>query len=72
MQMSEGFWSGFITVGTAFLLAVLGVCYKSKCRTIECCCIKIVRDTEGELAEDKIEHTKEVEMPDQFKEVEQI
>jgi hypothetical protein len=29
--------------------------YKSKCREVECCCIKIVRDLEAEAAAEALE-----------------
>lgn len=45
---SEVFLTTLSVSGFAFLGAVLGVCYKSKCKTIECCCIKVVRDVDGE------------------------
>lgn len=50
--------TGIISLATltfAFLTGVLGVCYKSKCSHMKCCCIDIVRDTEVELKEDMVE-----------------
>ena len=47
-MVSEVFLTTLSVSGFGFLLAVLGVCYKSKCKTIDCGCIKIVRDVEGE------------------------
>jgi hypothetical protein len=43
-----------ITIGMAFLSAVVGVCYKSKCSHIKCCygCMDIDRDIKSELKED--------------------
>jgi hypothetical protein len=32
----------------AFVLAIGAQCYKSKCKEVNFCCIKIVRDVEGE------------------------
>ena len=49
--MSEVFWVGFYTSMMAFLLAVGNVLYKSKCKEVKCCCIKIIRDTETEEKE---------------------
>jgi hypothetical protein len=31
-----------------FVLAISVQCYKSKCREVKFCCIKIIRDVEGE------------------------
>lgn len=47
-MVSEVFLTTLSVSAFGFFLAVLGVCYKSKCKTIDCCCIKIVRDVEGE------------------------
>lgn len=41
---SEIFWSFLVTSVIAFMLAVVRLCYKSKCNEIECCCITIKRD----------------------------
>ena len=51
MQFSEIFWTGFYTASMAFCLGVGSYLYKSKCRKIECCCIKIERDVETEERE---------------------
>ena len=42
--MSEVFWTGLYW----FCLAVVNQCYKSKCKEVNFCCIKIIRDVEGE------------------------
>ena len=31
-----------------FVLAISAQCYKSKCREVKFCCIKVIRDVEGE------------------------
>ena len=38
----------------AFVLAIGAQCYKSKCKEVNMCCIKIVRDVEGEEQLDRI------------------
>ena len=48
MVMSEVFWSGLTTSLIGFILAMGSQCYKSKCKSVKICCIKIVRDVEGE------------------------
>lgn len=53
--MSEVFWSMFLTTSVAFVLAVGRLCYKSKCSSIELCCIKIVRNTAAEERADELE-----------------
>ena len=45
MVMSEVFWSGTITSLIGFFLAIGSQCYKSKCKEVSFCCIKIIRDT---------------------------
>lgn len=50
---SEVFLTTIAVSGFAFMGALLGVCYKSKCKTIDCCCVKIVRDVEGEEVLDR-------------------
>jgi len=51
MAMSQIFWVGFYTSLMGFLLAIGNTLYKSKCKTVECCCIKIIRDVELEEKE---------------------
>jgi hypothetical protein len=49
------FWSFFITSSIGFLLAFTKMIYKSKCKEISCCGIKITRDTEAEEKIDELE-----------------
>ena len=46
--MSETFYVGLYSSLMGFLLAIGAQCYKSKCREVEFCCIKIIRDTTAE------------------------
>ena len=48
MKLSETFWVGFYTSCMAFLLGIGRICYKSKCKEVKLCCIKIIRDVKGE------------------------
>jgi hypothetical protein len=48
MVFSEVFWTGFYTASGALILAIANQCYKSKCKEVEFCCIKIVRDVDIE------------------------
>ena len=52
IEMSEVFWTFFITSLIGFLLAVGKLCYKSKCSQIDLCCIKITRNVDAEVKED--------------------
>jgi hypothetical protein len=47
------FWSFFISATAGLLLKCLGMAYKSKCKEVECCCLKVVRDTEAEEKEEE-------------------
>jgi hypothetical protein len=48
MVMSEVFYTGLYSSLIGFLLALGSQCYKSKCKEVNFCCIKIIRDVEGE------------------------
>jgi hypothetical protein len=47
-MFSEVFFTGLYSSLIGFLLAIGAQCYKSKCREVKICCIKITRDVEGE------------------------
>lgn len=49
------FWTFFVTTMCGFILALGRQMYKSKCREIQCCCLKIVRDVESEEKYDEME-----------------
>jgi hypothetical protein len=51
MYLSEFFWNSFVAVVSALLLACGALCYKSKCKELEICCIKIKRDVQTEERE---------------------
>ena len=42
------FFTGLYSSLIGFILAIGAQCYKSKCREVKICCIKITRDVEGE------------------------
>ena len=46
--MSEIFYTGLYSSLIGCLLAMTSQCYKSKCKEVSFCCIKIIRDVEGE------------------------
>jgi len=52
-MMSEVFWTGLYSSLIGFLLALGSQCYKSKCKEVNFCCIKITRDVEGEESLDR-------------------
>ena len=53
-MFSEVFFTGLYSSLIGFLLALGSQCYKSKCKEVDICCIKIIRDVKGEEELDKI------------------
>ena len=51
-MMLETFYVGLYSALMGFVLAMSAQCYRSKCREVKFCCIKIIRDVEGEEALD--------------------
>ena len=47
-MFSEVFFTGLYSSLIGFLIAIGAKCYKSKCKEVNFCCIKIIRDVEGE------------------------
>ena len=47
-MFTETFYVGLYTALMGFVLAVVNQLYKSKCREVDICCIKIIRDVECE------------------------
>lgn len=47
-ELSEVFWTFFISSVCGVVLIGVRLCYKSKCKEVSFCCFKIVRDTYGE------------------------
>ena len=45
------FWSFFLTTLAGLILKLSSMAYKSKCKEVSCCCLKIVRDTATEEKE---------------------
>jgi hypothetical protein len=52
-MLSEVFWVAFITTITGMVIKLCSMAYKSKCKVIDCCCIKIIRDTDAEEKEEE-------------------
>ena len=51
--LTEVFWVTFLTIVSGMVIKIASMCYKSKCKEVSFCCIKIVRDTTGELHEEE-------------------
>ena len=52
-MFSEVFFTGLYSSIIGFLIAVGAQCCKSKCKEVNFCCIKIIRDVEGEESLDR-------------------
>ena len=52
---SELFWNSVLITASGLFLAILAVCYKSKCRTVRGCGCEIDRNVEIEEKYDEIE-----------------
>jgi hypothetical protein len=67
-MFSETFYVFVVASASALLGILFKICYDSKCTEIDFCCLKIKRDTAGEISEDKfkIEHNilpREIQLP---------
>ena len=47
-MFSEVFFTGLYSSLIGFLIAIGAQCYKSKCKQVDMCCIKIIRDVDAE------------------------
>lgn len=47
----QNFWTFFITSIIGFVLGLSKIAYKSKCKEVSICCIKVLRDVETEEKE---------------------
>lgn len=55
-MLSEVYWVAFTSTVVGLILGLARMAYKSKCSHLECMgCIKLDRNTEGELKEDALE-----------------
>ena len=53
-MFSEVFFTGLYSSAIALILGIGAQCYKSKCKEVSFCCIKIIRDVEGEEQLDNV------------------
>jgi len=53
--MTEMFWMFLISSVIGCIGVSLRMCYKSKCKEFDFCCIKIIRDTQGEEKLDEVD-----------------
>lgn len=50
-MLSETFFVAFIATMSGMIIKLASMAYKSKCKEVSFCCLKIVRDTETEQEE---------------------
>ena len=57
-MLSEVFWVSFVATISAMVIKLASMCYKSKCKEVELCCLKIIRDSDAEEKEEeyRIDH----------------
>ena len=55
LSINSTFYLSLATMSFAFLSGALAYTIKSKCSSVDMCCLRIVRDTSGELREDELE-----------------
>jgi len=53
-QLSEVFYTFLITTCVGLILGLARMAYKSKCKEVSLCCLKIIRDTDAEEKEFEI------------------
>lgn len=51
-ELSEVFFTFLITSVIGLIIAIGKMCYKSKCSSIDFCCLKITRNIDAEVKED--------------------
>ena len=54
-ELSEVFWTFFITSIIGLCLGAARICYKSKCKEVDLCCLKVIRDVTAEEKVDELE-----------------
>jgi hypothetical protein len=54
-MLSEVFYTFLITTASALVLKLCSMAYKSKCKEVDFCCLKIIRDVEIEEKGDEFE-----------------
>lgn len=57
MEFSEVFYTFLITSLIGFVVALAKMAYKSKCKEVSCCCVRIIRDVESEEKEFEFSQT---------------
>ena len=50
-MVTEVFLSLVVTSAVGVIMGVAKLCFKSKCKEVDLCCLKVIRDTEAEEKE---------------------
>jgi hypothetical protein len=56
-MLSEVFWVAFITTISGMIIKLCSMAYKSKCKEVDFCCLKVIRDVDLEEKENEFEIT---------------
>jgi len=51
-MLSEIFWTFVVTSIVGLVIVISKLCFKSKCRNIDFCCLRIERDVQEEKGDD--------------------
>jgi hypothetical protein len=51
------FWLAVVGSLSGFILKLISIIFKSKCKEVSCCCMKIIRDVELEEKQSEFELT---------------
>jgi hypothetical protein len=54
-MLSEVFWVAFVTTISGMLIKCMSMAYKSKCKEVSLCCLKVVRDVDLEEKEQEFQ-----------------
>ena len=52
-MLSEVFWVAFTTTVSGMIIKLCSMAYKSKCKEVACCCVRVVRDIDAEEKEEE-------------------
>lgn len=68
-MLSEVFYTILLTTISGMIIKLCSMAYKSKCKEVACCCIRIIRDIEAEEKEEefRLAHPNSMEKNDSNK-----
>jgi hypothetical protein len=63
-MLSEVFYTILLTTCAGLVIKICSMAYKSKCKEVVCCCLKIIRDTDAEEKEEEFRLTHPPKTPE--------